>query len=246
MFAPRMFTASIGTAETSLFIGGTSSRSAEISYAADRPVAIWYRHNFYVWIRLMLDRTGLPCRAGSFRSPAMLAGDVLEYRLYLDPAHNPARHPARNPTGGSAKAQGEILPHDSITLLGLKPEPTRHPWPRHASLARLPGGYRRRLGSPGRMTHVLLEAARQEPGIDAQGAPAFATPELSHLSLNRQHHQIDLGGLIPGADYHLTLRHSNAAGEWFTERDTLKIPARPVKTATFAGARRLSAVPSNR
>jgi hypothetical protein len=231
-----MFTASIGTAETSLFIGGAASRSAEISYAADRPVAIWYRHNFYVWIRLVLDRTGLPCRAGSFRSPALQAGDVLEYRLYLDPAHNP----------GATTAKAPVMPHDAITLLGLRPEPTRHPWPRHAGLEMLGTNCCRRLGSPGRMTHVLLEAARQEPRRDAQGALTFAAPEFSCLSLNRQRHRIDLGGLIPGADYNLIIRHSNAAGEWFTERDTLTIPARPVKTATFAGTRRLSAVPSNR
>lgn len=232
MIAARMF-----AEETTLFMAPDAARSTEIAFAAERPVAIWYRHNFYVWIRLVLDRNGLPCRQGTFRSVALHPGDVLEYRLYLDPAHNPAR--------GEMNAQGRLVLHDGITLMGLRAEPAARRWARHA--ATMPRGrfHRHCLGSPGRTTHVLIEAAREKPLALPSGALAFATPEVSLLSLNRQSHQLDLGALAPGADYHLVARHSDTSGAWFCDQDHLVTPRRPVKTATVAGTRWLSAVPSN-
>ena len=237
MIAARMF-----AEETTLYLAPDTAQSTEIAYAAERPVAIWYRHNFYVWIRLVLDRTGAPkrpngIRQGSFRSAALRPGDVLEYRLYLDPAHNPAR--------GEMNAAGKLVPHDGITLMGLKAAPTAGRWPRHATSTLRVGSSRHRIGSPGRTSHVLVEVAREKPLALPSSALAFATPEISLLSLNRQSHQLDLGALAPGADYHLIARHSDAQGNWFCDQDTLATPRRPVKTATFAGARWLSAVPSN-
>lgn len=238
----QLLTGRLCAAETTLHIAPGKVLATEIAFAADRPAAIWYRHNFYVWIRLVLDRNafagcGRDLYHGQFRSAALRPGDVLEYRLYLDPAHNPAC--------GERNFRGETVPYESLTLMGLKRDAASRSWTRNTSQ---PGGSAescRRIFSPGRVTHVLMEAARHAPQADARGRFAFAAPELSLLSLNRQKHLLDLATLVPGAEYNLTLRHSNAAGDWFCERDTLMVPARPVRTATFAGQRWMSAVPSN-
>jgi hypothetical protein len=242
-----MFTARIGTAQTSLFIDEAAGRAVDLFYESDRPVAIWYRHNFYVWIRLVLGRAGgghhLACR-GSFRSTAMLPGDVLEYRVYQDMQHNPSH--------GDGNARGDVIPYDGVILMGLKSRPRRGRW-RHYSSAEANGtGCRFRIGTPAIASHVLVEISRDEPCMGSDGAWSFANPERAAFGFHRQFYQFDFKPLAPGGEYHVLIRCSDAAGNWWSERQGFTMPEWPVLRpelrripAMIAGARRRIAIPSN-
>jgi hypothetical protein len=234
-----MFTARIAAENAVLFIDEVSA-TTEITYRSDRPVAIWYRHNLYVWIRLVLDRTGIRPqldRCGAFRSPEMLPGDILEYRLYQDMQHNPS--------DGARNKAGQLVPYDSVTLLGLRRRPFTARRPSYTFGEWSGAGWRCRVGMPGLISHLAIEAAREAPVTGPSGALGFKAPDFSLLSLNRPIHQLDLKPLLPATDYHVVLRYSDSAGNWWCENGSFATPSRPVRTATLSGASRLRALPSN-
>lgn len=235
-----MFTARIAAENAVLFIDEVSA-TTEITYQSDRPVAIWYRHNLYVWIRLVLDRTGIRPhldRSGAFRSPEMLPGDILEYRLYQDMQHNPSY--------GARNKAGLLVPYDSVTLLGLKRHPLNVRRPSYSFGEWRGAGWHCRAGMPGLNSHLAIEAAREAPVAGASGPLAFKAPDFSLLSLNRPVHQLDLKPLLPATDYHLVLRYSDNAGNWWCERGSFATPSRPLRTATLVDATRPRlAIPSN-
>ncbi|WP_374369977.1 hypothetical protein [Dongia sp.] len=242
-----MFTARIGTAQTSLFIEEQPGQSAELFYESDRPVAIWYRHNFYVWIRLVLDRAGsmpgLACR-GAFRSSALLPGDILEYRIYEDMQHNPSQ--------GDSNARGVVVPYDGLVLMGLRRRPRHGPWLHYSRAEALGTGCRFRLGTPATVSHVLIEISRDEPRPGSDGALRFTTPERAVFGFHRQFYQFDFKSLAPGSDYHVLIRCSDTAGNWWQEHQRFTMPEWPVlrpelqrRPAMVAGSRRHIAIPSN-
>lgn len=242
-----MFTARIGTAETSLFIKEEAGRTAELLYESDRPVAIWYRHNFYVWIRLVLDRAGnapgFACR-GSFRSTELLPGDILEYRIYQDMQHNPSR--------GDCNARGAVVPSDGVVLMGLKSSPRRGTWLHYSRIEPFGTGCRFHIGTPGITSHVLIEFSRDEPCLGSDGILRFAAPERVASGFHRQFHQFDFKPLAPGGDYHVLIRCSDTLGNWWHEHQHFTMPEWPILRpeirripAMVAGARRNIAMPSN-
>lgn len=239
-----MFTARIAAENAVLFLDPESTaadRTTEIAYRSERPVAIWYRHNLYVWIRLVLDRTGQQPRfnrSGAFRSPEMLPGDILEYRIYEDMQHNPSY--------GALDAVGISVPYDSVTLMGLRRRPSRVCSPRFSRIEPRRIGCRYLVGTPGVVTHLSVEAAREAPVASPLGDPRFRCPDLSFLSLHRQTHRLDLQPLLPATNYHVVLRYSDSLGNWWCEQGSFATPRRPLRTATLVDATRpRRAIPSN-
>lgn len=236
-----MFTARITAENAVLFVDAESGHSTKVAYQSDRPVAIWYRHNLYVWIRLVLDRTGrLPraAKSGSFRSPDLLPGDIVEYRIYEDMQHNPSY--------GPVNAAGISVPYDAVTLMGLRRRPCRMRPPSYSRHEQRRIGCRFLVGTPGVVSHVSVEAAREAPVEGPLGAPYFRAPDLSLLSLHRQTHRLDLQPLLPTTDYHVVLRYSDRDGNWWCEKSSFATPRRPLRAATLVDATRPRlAIPSN-
>lgn len=186
---------------------GVTSDTAEVKYSSLNKLVMWQRLNLGVWIKLnlfLLVGTADAELEGTFTTPALRPGDLLEYRSYFYPDVDP---------------NGRTSDRDQFTgaqVQALVSVPVEQPWITDQTTDVGGTFYRRIIATPPLFTAIHAEIGTGKPSRGTFGELILPTVMATADSQMKQVHTLELLPLLAGQPYVCTLRINDSAGNWFT------------------------------
>ncbi|MEJ7649049.1 MAG: hypothetical protein WKF57_08460 [Nakamurella sp.] len=187
--------------------GGVTSDTAEVKYSSLNKIVMWERLNLGVWTKLnlfLLVGTADADMQGSFPTPVMRPGDLLEYRSYFYSNVDP---------------RGRTTPRDMFTgaqVQALVSVPEEQPWITDQTTDVGGTFYRRIIATPPLFTAIHAEIGTGTPSRGTFGELILPNVVATADSQMKPLHTLELLPLLAGQRYVCTLRINDSAGNWFT------------------------------
>lgn len=186
---------------------GVSTATATVAYTALNPMVLWQRLNLGVWSEVNLFATVGTADAdltGSFVTPALRPGDLLEYRSYY--------YPTVDPNGTTSDRDMFV----GARVQALVSTPVERPWITDQTTDVGGTFFRRLIATPPMFTTIHAEIGTGKPSVGPSGERVLPTVVATVDSVLKQIHAVELMPLFAGSAYVCTLRISDQQGNWFT------------------------------
>lgn len=198
---------------------GKKSGTATVTYAALNPMVLWQRLNLGVWTEVNLFATVGTVDAdlkGSFVTPPLRPGDLLEFRSYF--------YRSVDPNGRTSER--DLFTGAQVQALVSVPE--EQPWITDQTTDVGGTFYRRIIATPPLFTAIHAEIGTGTPSRGTFGEMILPSVVATADSQLKQVHTVELLPLLAGQSYVCTVRINDAAGRWFTLVENLTTLLRTV------------------
>jgi hypothetical protein len=140
---------------------------------------------------------------GGFTTPALSAGQVLQYGLLLEESLDP------NAPGFSL---GRFSP--LVTIVAVLAGESQPGWIVDQNLGAGGTFYRRQVATGARVTTMMMEIGEDRPTRDATGIWRIPSPAQTLVSTAATNHVVEALNLLPGHHHFATVLLVDAAGQW--------------------------------
>lgn len=198
---------------------GVNTATATVAYTALNPMVLWQRLNLGAWSEVNLFATVGTEDAdltGSFLTPGLRPGDLLEYRSYYYPTVDP---------NGADNARDMFV---GAQVQALVSTPVEQPWITDQTTEVGGTYYRKLIATPPLFTTIHAEIGTGKPSVGPSGELVLPAVVAAVDSVLKQIHTFELQPLFAGTGYICTLRINDQQGNWFTLVEDLRTLLRTV------------------